>query len=190
MNMNLGKIRLILSIVPVYASLQLFQIRYGSFQKIRMIPSQIPKGMKVPGKKASMLPKISPTIAASLSFPCNITDKLAVSAINRATSKKCRQSIVNLACASQKEDFYPSSLESECQVNFDYEKMGNHKGCFRDNTKSRIMQKHVKVLKRNNSPSNCIQYCTDVGSSLAGMIYSGATRAYYILMNEFRMFKS
>ena len=171
MNLRNIKIRLILSIVPVYAFLLLFQIHYGSSQKIRMIPSQIPKGLKVPEKKAPMLPKISPSIASSLSFPCNITGKLAVSAINRATSKKCRQSIVNLVCASQKDDFYPSSLENECQAEFDYEKIGNYVGCFRDNTKSRIMQKHVKVMKRNNSPSNCIQYCTDVGSSLAGIIF-------------------
>ena len=66
--------------------------------------------------KAQLLPEpqISPSSATGLSFPCNITGKEAVSAINRATTKACKQEMVDLVCSLEKGTVYPTHLKRTC----------------------------------------------------------------------------
>ena len=78
-------------------------------------------------------PKILSSSATGLSFPCNITGKEAVSAINRATTRGCKQEIVDLVCSLEKGEVYPTILKRTCPGQVDNaSRQGKHVGCFQD----------------------------------------------------------
>eukprot|EP00092_Neocalanus_flemingeri_P009591 GFUD01010322.1.p1 GENE.GFUD01010322.1~~GFUD01010322.1.p1 ORF type:complete len:916 (+),score=308.33 GFUD01010322.1:197-2749(+) len=118
-------------------------------------------------------PQIQTLSAASkdLSFPCNITGKEAVSAINRATTKKCKQEIVDLMCSLEKGTVYPTKLERTCPGKVDKDKQGKYLGCYQDSFTKRLLQGHLVKLKTHNSPDLCTNVCSKSGFSYAGVQY-------------------
>jgi len=116
-------------------------------------------------------PKIPPLSDPDLSFPCNITGKEAVSAFKRATTKGCKQEIVDLVCSLEKGTVYPTTLPRFCPSQVDRTRLGKHLGCFQDSFTKRLLQGHLVKLKTQNSPSVCTEVCSKSGFSYAGVQY-------------------
>eukprot|EP00090_Calanus_glacialis_P003355 TRINITY_DN12484_c0_g1_i5.p1 TRINITY_DN12484_c0_g1~~TRINITY_DN12484_c0_g1_i5.p1 ORF type:complete len:892 (-),score=268.22 TRINITY_DN12484_c0_g1_i5:184-2859(-) len=116
-------------------------------------------------------PKILSSSATGLSFPCNITGREAVSAINRATTRGCKQEIVDLVCDLEKGEVYPTILKRTCPGQVDNARQGKHVGCFKDSLTNRLLQGYLVKLKTKNSPSICTEVCTRSGFSYAGVQY-------------------
>ena len=112
-------------------------------------------------------PRISSSSATGLSFPCNITGREAVSAINRATTMTCKQEIVDLVCSLENGKVYPTSLERTCPLQVDEEIQGQHLGCYNDSSTTRLLQGHLVKLETRNSPAVCTQICTKTGFAFA-----------------------
>lgn len=110
-------------------------------------------------------------LPSDLSLSCNVTGKEAISAINRAKTHQCRQEIVDLVCALDKGDVYPTSLKRTCPSSVNKEKQGKHTGCFKDSFSTRILQGYLVKLKTQNSPTLCVGVCTKAGFSYAGVQY-------------------
>ena len=51
-----------------------------------------------------------------LNLFCNVSDKFAISAINRASSHQCKQELLNISCLSQKGILYPKQLPNYCPL--------------------------------------------------------------------------
>jgi len=115
--------------------------------------------------------QISSIFDSGLDFPCNITGKEAVSAINRATTKGCKKEIADLVCAMEKGTVYPSILPRYCPNKVDKNIVGKHIGCFQDSFTKRLLQGHVVKLKTKNSPTFCTEICSKSGFSYAGVQY-------------------
>ena len=115
-------------------------------------------------------PKILSSSATGLSFPCNITGREAVSAINRATTKGCKQEIVDLVCDLEKGEVYPTVLKRTCPGQVDKARQRKHVGCFKDSLTNRLLQGYLVKLKTKNSPSLCTEVCTRSGFSYAGKV--------------------
>ena len=113
-------------------------------------------------------PGILSSSATGLSFPCNITGREAVSAINRATTRGCKQEIVDLVCHLQKGEVYPTILKRTCPGQVDKAIQGKHVGCFKDSFTNRLLQGYLVKLKTQNSPNLCTEVCTRSGFSYAG----------------------
>ena len=116
-------------------------------------------------------PRISSSSATGLSFPCNITGKEAVSAINRATTMTCKQEMVDLVCSLENGKVYPTSLKRTCPTQVDEEIQGHHLGCYKDSFNTRLLQGYLVKLKTQNSPVVCTQICTKSGFSFAGDLF-------------------
>lgn len=117
--------------------------------------------------------KITPTLTAKqLGFEpeCDINAKEAISALQRAKTKDCRQHIAYIACAIQAGRFYATKLQSSCPA-------GNHTanvalGCYRDEKDSRLLAGYFTSFKTSNSPSGCIELCLQSGYPYAGVQYA------------------
>ncbi|KAJ6642112.1 Xylosyltransferase oxt [Pseudolycoriella hygida] len=101
---------------------------------------------------------------------CDIHTKEAVSAIHRASSQSCKQTIANVACAIQTKTFYADSLPNFCPT-------GNYTanrslGCFKDEKNFRVLSGYFMNFKTLNTPSKCIQLCLQSGFQYAGVQYS------------------
>uniref|UniRef100_A0A1B0BVC3 protein xylosyltransferase n=1 Tax=Glossina palpalis gambiensis TaxID=67801 RepID=A0A1B0BVC3_9MUSC len=118
---------------------------------------------------------ISPTSllsAQQLSFKpnCDIIAKEAISALQRAKTKDCRQHIASVVCAIQAGEFYASHLPTHCPK-------GNHTannqlGCYRDEKEFRLLSGYFINFKTTNTPKNCVQLCLQSGFPYAGVEYS------------------
>ncbi|XP_062136792.1 xylosyltransferase oxt [Drosophila sulfurigaster albostrigata] len=120
-----------------------------------------------PAAPANVVP-----VAKQLGFQpeCDINAKEAISALQRAKTKDCRQHIAHIACAIQAGRFYASQLQSSCPA-------GNHTanvalGCYRDEKDSRLLGGYFASLKTSNSPSSCVELCLQSGYPYAGVQYS------------------
>lgn len=100
---------------------------------------------------------------------CDIDTKEAVSAIHRAQTQSCKQTIANITCAIQAGTFYSSFLPNYCpNENF----IANRAlGCFRDEKKFRILSGYYTNFKTLNTPAKCIQMCLQSGFLYAGVQY-------------------
>ena len=95
-----------------------------------------------------------------------VLQKEAKSALNRAKSPKCKESLKKVACQPQNE-LYPPRFESLC----DFYQNLPYLGCFQDSFQNRILQNgSVKVnLKLTNSPEECARYCYERKFPFAGV---------------------
>lgn len=101
---------------------------------------------------------------------CDIDTKEAVSAIHRAQTQHCKQTIANITCAIQAGTFYSSVLPNYCP-NESF--IANRAlGCFRDEKKFRILSGYYTNFKTLNTPAKCIQMCLQSGFLYAGVQYS------------------
>lgn len=101
---------------------------------------------------------------------CDIHTKDAVSAIHRASSQSCKQTIANITCAIQAETFYPARLPNSCpNENF----IANRAlGCFRDQKSARLLAGYFTNFKQLNTPGKCIQLCLQSGFLYAGVQFA------------------
>ena len=106
-----------------------------------------------------------------ITVSCNITSREAVSAINRATTTQCKQSIVDLMCSLEKGSVYPKVLPRTCPNQVDHTLKGEHIGCYQDSFSKRLLQGHTVKLKTENSPSVCVDVCSKYGFAFAGVQY-------------------
>lgn len=105
----------------------------------------------------------------NFTLPCDIKGKEAISAINRASSKKCKQLIVNITCSGLQGTLYPKKLPSYC---IDLRNItGKTLGCFKDDKEYRILNGYFG-LHRDNSHEKCLQLCLQAGFLYAGVEYS------------------
>lgn len=100
---------------------------------------------------------------------CDIHTKEAVSAIHRATTQSCKQTIANVACAIQTKTFYADSLPNFCPT-------GNYTanrslGCYKDEKNFRVLSGYYMNFKTLNTPAKCIQLCLQSGFQYAGVQY-------------------
>lgn len=103
-------------------------------------------------------------------LPCQITEKQALSALNRAKSQKCKQVIANASCLGVEDQLYPSQLKSSCPS--DGLVKGKEIGCFKDEKNFRLLNGYYGVNKAGNSPEYCIGLCLQSGFPYAGVQYS------------------
>lgn len=102
---------------------------------------------------------------------CTIDTKEAVSAIHRARSQECKQTIANITCAIQAGTFYPIELPNTCPTAA-VAIVQSALGCFRDEKKMRILSGYYTNFKESNSPTKCVQRCLQSGFIYAGVQYS------------------
>lgn len=101
---------------------------------------------------------------------CEILTKEAVSAIHRANTQQCKETIANITCAIQRGTFYPQTLPNFCP-NGNYS-ANRALGCFKDEKKFRILSGYYTNFKTLNTPHKCIQMCLQSGFLYAGVQYS------------------
>lgn len=127
-------------------------------------PDQV-KGTQAGDSKSTLI------TAQQLGFEpeCDIQAKEAISALQRAKTKDCRQHIAQIACAIQAGRFYATHLRSSCPA-------GNHTanvslGCYRDEKDTRLLAGYFTSFKTSNSPSICVELCLQSGYPYAGVQY-------------------
>ncbi|KAL1517259.1 hypothetical protein ABEB36_001046 [Hypothenemus hampei] len=103
-------------------------------------------------------------------LPCQIIEKQALSALNRAKTQACKQLIANVSCMSFENRLYPIKLHSTCPSG-DF-KTGKELGCFKDEKAFRLLNGYFGENQINNSPSYCINLCLQSGFPYAGVQYS------------------
>lgn len=101
---------------------------------------------------------------------CDIVAKEAISAVIRAQTQLCKQTIINITCAIQNGQFYPASLPSYCP----HEPFSKSRplGCYKDDKKFRTLSGYYINFKTTNTPKRCIQLCLQSGFVYAGVQYS------------------
>lgn len=117
--------------------------------------------------------KSSSTLLSELKFKpkCDILqDKEVLSAVQRAHSQTCKETIIDVACQIESNTFYPSKLPNSCPS-------GNYianrsLGCYQDEKKHRLLPSFYTNFKETNSPKKCIQMCLQSGYLYAGVQYS------------------
>lgn len=101
---------------------------------------------------------------------CDQLTKEAISAVHRAQTQECKQTIVNITCAIQAGTFYAASLPNFCP---NQSFIANRAlGCFKDEKKFRILSGYYTNFKTLNTPTKCIQMCLQSGFLYAGVQYS------------------
>lgn len=109
-------------------------------------------------------------LAAEIANCTVLASKEAMSAITRARTDTCKKAIYNVACKSEQQTLYPSSLPRLCPVQ-GQEPFGKYLGCFRDNQKDRDMPNFNIQFAKDNSPKKCINFCLTGGYLYAGVQY-------------------
>jgi protein xylosyltransferase len=130
-------------------------------------PPAVPAPDALAAKQAASLASRHP----ELHVPCNVTGKEAVSAVTRATSRQCKQELVDLVCALEQGGVYPTSLPRFCPSQVDAKLRGEHIGCYQDTFAKRLLQGHTVKLKETNGPAACVEVCSKYGFSFAGVQY-------------------
>ncbi|KAF7270775.1 hypothetical protein GWI33_016280 [Rhynchophorus ferrugineus] len=102
-------------------------------------------------------------------LPCHITEKQALSALNRAKTQRCKQVIANISCLSYENQLYPQELKSSCPSGSFIR--GKQLGCYKDEKNFRLLNGYFGVNKNENSPSYCINICLQSGFPYAGVQY-------------------
>ncbi|XP_063241407.1 xylosyltransferase oxt [Bacillus rossius redtenbacheri] len=101
---------------------------------------------------------------------CDIVTKEAVSAIHRAKTQRCKQTIANITCLIQRRLLYPRRLPNSCPSNGFT--AGKSLGCYEDKKTFRLLSGYFANLKTTNSPQHCINLCLQSGFQYAGVQYS------------------
>ena len=106
-----------------------------------------------------------------LRLECTDPGRSAISAVKRATSKECRQKILDTSCKNIAGTLYPKALSNLCPVQTDHRVVGNYMGCYEDSFEDRILLGGVTKFKVNNTVENCLRHCTETGYLYAGVQY-------------------
>lgn len=101
---------------------------------------------------------------------CDIVSKEAISAIYRARTHQCKETIANISCAIQMGTFYPIRLPNNCP--HDAYEANRALGCYQDDRKFRLLSGYYVNFKALNTPGRCIQMCLQSGFVYAGVQYS------------------
>lgn len=101
---------------------------------------------------------------------CDIVAKEAISAIYRARTQRCKETIANISCAIQMRQFYATHLPNHCP--HDALIANRPLGCYQDDKKFRLLSGYYVNFKTNNTPAKCIQMCLQSGFVYAGVQYS------------------
>lgn len=112
---------------------------------------------------------IKSELLAGYAPPCKIESAQAMSAIERATTRECKQEIADVACGIQEGGVYPGSLPNTCHLKGNHSK-GHYYGCYLDDAEDRDMT-HQKTLPTENWSQTCIDYCLQIGFRYAGLQY-------------------
>lgn len=101
---------------------------------------------------------------------CDIVSKEAISAILRAKTPECKQTLANISCDIQNDEFYPAELPNRCP--HEPYQANRSLGCFSDDNKFRTLSGYYINLKNVNTPDRCIHLCLQSGFVYAGVEYS------------------
>ncbi|KAE9547979.1 hypothetical protein FO519_008812 [Halicephalobus sp. NKZ332] len=93
---------------------------------------------------------------------CDLSSSLIKSALERAKSESCRQSLKDTYCFHLDEDI---ELENQCPE-FDKDRQGKFVGCF--NSSNLLSGYHYK-FETTNDPDYCLQHCFRAGYELFGL---------------------
>lgn len=96
---------------------------------------------------------------------CGSLSKTALSAIKRATTKKCKEELSDVACKLKNNQLVPERLPNYCPRKGSIS--GSSLGCFHDNNQSRLLSSYGVKL-----PGLTIQKCVDLCTQSAFM-YAG-----------------
>ncbi|XP_063992970.1 xylosyltransferase oxt [Diachasmimorpha longicaudata] len=110
----------------------------------------------------------------SLNFTpiCDVNGREAISAISRAHSQLCKETIVNVTCMSQMGLLYPERLHSFCPHSRGFSDLPVNLGCFKDDKTQRLLSGYYSILKGVNSAQQCAFLCLQSGYPYAGTEYS------------------
>ncbi|XP_077526225.1 xylosyltransferase oxt isoform X1 [Haemaphysalis longicornis] len=100
---------------------------------------------------------------------CDIVEKDAVSAIQRATTTECKWELANVTCLVKRGMLYPSELPRSCDGS-PGRVVGEHLGCFRDDKRSRLFER-LASRTSSNSRRHCVGLCLRLGFPWAGLQY-------------------
>nr|SVE71518.1 EOG090X01AN [Daphnia similis]SVE72151.1 EOG090X01AN [Daphnia similis] len=96
---------------------------------------------------------------------CGILSKTALSAIKRATTKKCKEELSDIACRLKNNQLVPERLPNNCPRKDSVP--GSSLGCFHDNNQSRLLSSYgVKLPGLTNQ--KCIDLCAQSAFLYAG----------------------
>ena len=110
--------------------------------------------------------------------------KDAKSAISRAKSEQCKKSLNAIACMNPS-DLYPNHIPSLCNFNIGEKDLKKaYLGCYRDSFEKRILN-HSNMKSKENSPHNCIRYCTESGFPYSGMYLTKYLLTYLLTVLYF-----
>lgn len=125
------------------------------------------KAKKTPNKPAQSRLRVE-----ELDFTpaCEINTKEAISAIHRAKTQRCKQTISNVTCLIQNGQLYPAVLPNYCPSEGFV--AGKSLGCFKDEKNFRLLNGYYGNNKNSNSPEYCIRLCLQSGFPYAGVQYS------------------
>ncbi|XP_046464696.1 xylosyltransferase oxt-like [Daphnia pulex] len=96
---------------------------------------------------------------------CGSLSKTALSAIKRATTKKCKEELSDVACKLKNNQLVPERLPNYCPRKDSI--AGSSLGCFHDNNQSRLLSSYGVKL-----PGLTIQKCVDLCAQSA-FLYAG-----------------
>ncbi|VDL64539.1 unnamed protein product [Nippostrongylus brasiliensis] len=100
-------------------------------------------------------------------YSCNITDPLAIKALERAKTENCKRKITEAACKLKNGVFHDIFPVSQCS-NHDQSLVGRRVGCFEDHSNNRTLDGFQYDFKGDNSPAKCRSFCYR-----AGFVYYG-----------------
>ncbi|KAK6047038.1 hypothetical protein COOONC_15458 [Cooperia oncophora] len=100
-------------------------------------------------------------------YSCNITEPLALSALERAKTESCIRKITDAACRLKNGAFHDQFPESQCG-NHDRSLVNRRVGCFEDYKNNRSLNGFSYEFKSDNSPEKCRSFCYR-----AGFVYYG-----------------
>ncbi|CAH1398513.1 unnamed protein product [Nezara viridula] len=146
------------------------------YPKVKLPPDKlesIHKFKQVPSKSNNKIIEGNKTVlrVEELDFIplCEIKSKEAISAIHRARTQHCKQTIANISCLISSSNLYPDKLPHTCP-SLGLE-TGKAMGCYQDDKALRLLTGFYQNLKTTNSPHTCLDICTKGGFPYAGVQY-------------------
>lgn len=147
----------------IYSKLKLPPDKSESFQKSKQVPNKPSIKSNEENKTVLRLEELDFTPM------CEIKGKEAISAIHRARSQFCKQTIANVSCLISNNLLYPETLPHLCPAP-GLEK-AKPMGCYQDDKALRLLTGFYQNLKTTNSPQTCLDLCTQSGFPYAGVQY-------------------
>ncbi|KAK0411875.1 hypothetical protein QR680_005893 [Steinernema hermaphroditum] len=99
---------------------------------------------------------------------CSVTGSLALSALERMKTEKCRQEVQELYCALENDKSLSAPIINRCPI-FNISTKGAYEGCFADSASNRLLSGFMYKLSDTNSPEFCVDSCLRAGYEYAGV---------------------